>query len=84
MTFHVTLVEHDQTVGNSDCDAVRQYLVKTVDTLPHAHRIATELEHELGVNANSKRRHVKLVDRGHPLEFGSIYRTSYYLVTTSE
>lgn len=84
--FTVTLVEVDDTVGNPDARAIRQYPLATMDTLRHALRVAREQEAKLaGTVRNSvdgaKREYVTLlVDRGHPYEYGNVYRTTYVLV----
>lgn len=87
MTFRVTLVECDDTVGNPDARVIRQYPLATVDTLPHATRLQREHEARLtGVLRNavdgSKREYVTLVaDRRNPHEYGNVYRTTYVLVS---
>lgn len=87
MTFQVTLVEIDDTVGYPEVRAIRQYPLTSTDTLPHALRVAREYESKLAGTLRhsvegSKREYVlQVVDHMHPHEYGNVYRTSYVLVS---
>lgn len=81
--FTVTMVEVDQTVGNPDAKQVRQYPLATVDTLPHAHRIAGDKEVQISA-ATGGRVVTKLIDHGHAHEYGNVYRTTYVIITVKE
>lgn len=84
--FTVTLVEIDDTVGNSDAQAIRQYPLASMDTLSHAVRVAHDHESTLtGTLRNSvegsKREYVtQIIELGHPHGYGNVYRTTYVLV----
>lgn len=80
--IHVIIVEVDETVGNPDARVVRQYPVATTDTVPHALRLASVHEDGLlGDKTTDGKRVALIANRGHRLEYGNVYRTSYVLVS---
>lgn len=93
MAFKVTLWERDDMVGHPDARQLRSWVLATVDTLPHADRIARQAESSAHTRdartvTNHAGTHTErtraIVQRGRADGYGDVYRTTWISVSVAD